>query len=80
LRDPFVVEALEDWASREAASIMVGLFLVAAALTVVAVPPGLALGKRRTHVLVRESGDPPAAVEAGPRREALEDGESTLGL
>ncbi len=43
LRDPFVVEALEDWASREAAAIMVGLFVVAAGLTIVAIPPGLAL-------------------------------------
>ena len=31
LRDPLVVGALESWASREAASIMVGLFVVAAA-------------------------------------------------
>jgi MFS family permease len=49
-RDPFVVEALEDWASREAAGIMVGLFLVAAAVNVVAIPPGLALGDRRRRV------------------------------
>jgi len=56
LRDPLVVEALESWASREAASIMVGLFLVAALVTVVAVPPALALGgapRRR-----RARGDP----------------------
>jgi MFS family permease len=44
LRDPLVVEALESWASREAASIMVGLFVVAAAVTVAAIPPALALG------------------------------------
>jgi MFS family permease len=44
LRDPLVVEALESWASREAASIMVGLFLVAAVVTVAAVLPALALG------------------------------------
>lgn len=44
LRDPLVVEALESWASREAASIMVGLFLVAAVVTVVAVMPALGLG------------------------------------
>jgi MFS family permease len=44
LRDPLVVEALETWASREAASIMVGLYLVAALVTVAAVPPALALG------------------------------------
>ncbi len=46
LRDPLVVEALESWASREAAGIMVGLFLVAALVTIVAVPPALALGGR----------------------------------
>jgi hypothetical protein len=44
LRDPLVVEALESWASREAASIMVGLFLVAAVVTLVAVLPALVLG------------------------------------
>ncbi len=44
LRDPLVVEALESWASREAASIMVGLFVVAALVTIAAVPPALALG------------------------------------
>ncbi len=47
LRDPLVVGALEDWASREAASIMVGLFVVAALVTAVAIPPSLALGGRR---------------------------------
>ena len=47
LRDPFVVGALEEWASREAASIMVGLFVVAAGVTAVAIPPALALGGRR---------------------------------
>ena len=47
LRDPLVVGALEAWASREAASIMVGLFVVAALVTAVAIPPSLALGGRR---------------------------------
>ena len=44
LKDPLVVEALESWASREAASIMVGLYLVAALVTLAAVPPALVLG------------------------------------
>ncbi len=44
LRDPLVVEALESWASREAASIMVGLFVVAGLVTVAAALPALALG------------------------------------
>jgi len=47
LRDPLVVQALESWASREAASIMVGLFIVAGLVTVVAVVPALALGGGR---------------------------------
>jgi MFS family permease len=47
LRDPLVVGALEAWASREAASIMVGLFVVAAGVTAVAIPPSLTLGGRR---------------------------------
>jgi MFS family permease len=58
LRDPLVVGALEDWASREAASIMVGLFVLAAAVTAVAIPPSLALGGRRgerTRMLDRAS-------------------------
>jgi hypothetical protein len=44
LKDPFVVQALEEWASREAAGIMVGLFLVAAVVMATAVLPSLALG------------------------------------
>jgi hypothetical protein len=58
LRDPLVVEALEAWASREAAAIMVGLFLVAAAVTVAAIPPGLALGGRgqRTRATASTTG------------------------
>jgi MFS family permease len=47
LRDPLVVEALESWASREAAAIMVGLFLAAAVVTVAATPAALALGGAR---------------------------------
>jgi len=62
LRDPFVVEALEDWASREAAGIMVGLFVVAAGLSVVAVPPGLALGGRRRHAGGADATDEPATT------------------
>ncbi|MEX1173504.1 MAG: MFS transporter [Chloroflexota bacterium] len=49
LRDPLVVQALESWASREAASIMVGLFIVAGAVTIVGVLPALALGGGRSR-------------------------------
>jgi hypothetical protein len=72
LRDPFVVEALEEWASREAAGIMVGLFVVAAGVMLVAIPPGLALGGRRRRV-----GE---AVPVAPAREGMERGEPTVVL
>ena len=42
--DGLVVDALESWASGEAARILVGVFLVAAAVMAVAVVPTLALG------------------------------------
>jgi MFS family permease len=63
LRDPLVVDALEEWASREAASIMVGLFLVAAGVTAVAIPPALALGGRRPSRARMLAGEP-AATDA----------------
>ncbi|HUP55027.1 MAG TPA: MFS transporter [Methylomirabilota bacterium] len=46
LRDGLVVNALEAWAAREASGILVGMFLVAGVVTVIAIPPGLALGGR----------------------------------
>ena len=41
------IEALETWAAGEAAQIMVGVFLVAAVVTAVAIPPALLLDRRR---------------------------------
>ena len=78
LKDPFVVDALEDWASREAAGIMVGLFVVAAAVTVVAIPPALALGgrhDRRTRML---RGD--LAAAEGPDTDGHDSAEPGLAL
>jgi MFS family permease len=46
LRDGLVVEALERWAAGEASQILVDLFVVAGIVTLLAVPPGLALGGR----------------------------------
>ena len=63
LRDPLVVEALESWASREAASIMVGLFVVAAVVTVAAVLPALALGGTTGRRTARAD---PTALAGGP--------------
>jgi hypothetical protein len=48
-----VVQALEAWASSEAARILVGIFLVAAAIMVLAVPAALAL---------RRTADRPATI------------------
>jgi MFS family permease len=45
--DGLVVQALEEWASGEAARILVGVFLVAAAVMAVAVLPTLTLESRR---------------------------------
>ncbi len=47
LKDGLVVQALESWASGEAARILVGIFLVAALVTAVAFLPAVALGGRR---------------------------------
>jgi hypothetical protein len=81
LRDGLVVQALETWAAGEGARIMVGIFLVAAGLTVVAVPPALAMGGR-TRMLTG-AGRPSTA--AGSRAGRLgadgpDDIEPTLAL
>jgi hypothetical protein len=44
--DGLVVQALEEWASGEAARILVGVFLVAAAVMAIAVVPALRLERR----------------------------------
>jgi MFS family permease len=46
LKDGLVVDALERWAAGQASQILVGLFVVAGVVVVVAIPPGLALGSR----------------------------------
>jgi MFS family permease len=51
LHDGLVVAELERWAAGEAARVMVGLFLVAAAIVLVAAIPALALGARRARML-----------------------------
>ena len=47
--DGLVVQALEQWASGEAARILVGVFLVAAAVMAIAALPALRLGPGRTE-------------------------------
>jgi MFS family permease len=86
LRDPLVVGALEEWASREAASIMVGLFVVAAGVTAVAIPPALALGgprRTRARMLDRASGASGATdrnAAEGPDADGLDPSEPGLAL
>ncbi len=77
LRDPLVVEALESWASREAASIMVGLFVVAAGVTAAAALPALVMrGGGRTR-----TGRLPARTAAGSEARMLTgDGNPDAGL
>jgi MFS family permease len=48
LQDGLVVQALESWASAEAARILVGVFLVAAAVVGIAVVPALTLERGRS--------------------------------
>ncbi|HEX6868382.1 MAG TPA: hypothetical protein VF119_06235, partial [Candidatus Limnocylindrales bacterium] len=79
LRDPLVVDALETWASREAASIMVGLFVVAAGVTAVAIPPSLTLGgRRRERAGMLDDADPP--LREGSAADGFEPPEPGLAL
>ena len=61
LKDGQVVAALEAWAAREAAQIMVGVFLLAAVVTAVAVVPALLLGSRRR--MLATAGAPAPGLE-----------------
>jgi hypothetical protein len=65
LHDGQVVQALEAWAAGEAARILVGIFLVAAAVTAVALVPALALGRRRILAAGAVPDEPAAAAERG---------------
>jgi EmrB/QacA subfamily drug resistance transporter len=81
LRDGLVVQALENWAAGEAATILAGVFLAAAAVTVVAVPPALAM---RGHARVAEEEPPIGAAlprgAGGRAADGPDDIEPTLAL
>ena len=62
LRDGLVVQALEGWASREAAGVLDGIFLVTAGLTLIAIPPALGLGDR-PRILTRDDSERRDAAE-----------------
>ena len=70
LHDPLVVGALETWASGEAARIMVGLFLIAAVLVLLAIPPGLWLGTTGSPP-VKAAVAEPAIAEPGVAEPAI---------
>jgi len=83
LRDGLVVNALEAWAANEASGILVGVFLAAGVVTIVAIPPGLALG-RRTRMLPPEANSA-GTIDAGEagganRLDGREELESTIAL
>ena len=68
LDDPLVVDALERWASGQAAGILTGLFLVAAAVMLVAVVPTVAMHARRSPAVERATisgADEPINGEQG---------------
>jgi hypothetical protein len=68
LQDGLVVEALEAWASAEAARVMVGVFLAAAAINAIAVVPAARLaGSRR---ILAPTGASASEATAGSRGEA----------
>jgi MFS family permease len=62
ITDGLVAQALEQWAATKAATIMVGIFLVAAVVTLVAVLPALVLKVKRNR---DGGGDGAAAEDAG---------------
>jgi len=80
LRDGQVVEALETWAANEGTRIMVGIFLVAAGLMVVAVPAALALGPRAGILRDVDEAGLDASAGRSPDRESPDDIRPTLAL
>jgi MFS family permease len=81
LRDAFVVDALETWAAGEAAGILVGLFVAAGIVTIVAVPPGLALGGAgRTRMLADDRGEQPLAAGIPRELDGLDERRPTIAL
>jgi MFS family permease len=57
INDGLVAQALEQWAATKAATIMVGIFLVAAAVTLIALVPALMLRVRSGHRGPAESAE-----------------------
>ncbi len=81
LRDPLVVDALEAWAAAKAAETMVALFLVAAGVTVAALPAGVALGARPRMLRDETAGSGAAGAGGGDGDgDGLDGSEPSLAL
>jgi len=83
LRDGLVVDALERWASGEASGILVGMFLAAGVVTIVAIPPGLALGGRTRRLTAGSTASAGLARTETGGSETVDGGdelESTVAL
>ena len=79
LRDGLVVEALERWAAIEASSILIGLFVAAGVVTLVAIPPGLALGNR-AGMLATDRAARGSAIAGGPDPDGSDERRPTTAL
>ena len=79
LRDGLVVEALERWAANEASAILIGLFVAAGVVTLVAIPPGLALG-RRAGMLATDRAARGSAIAGGPNPDGSDERRPTTAL
>jgi hypothetical protein len=86
LKDGLVVQALETWASQQAGQVLGGLFLVAGALTVVAIPASLVLGRRHVATETDVAITEPEVETTGRRRmisggrDGTDDSEPTFAL
>jgi MFS family permease len=80
LEDGLVVQALEAWAAGEAAEIMVPIFLAAGVLTIVAVLPALAMGRRARMLAPASQARDAGAVPARGEPDGPDEVEPTLAL
>ena len=75
-----MVDALERWAANEASSILVGIFLAAGVVTIVAIPPGLALGGRTRRLTADAPGTGATDAAGGSGRHDADELESPIAL
>jgi DHA2 family methylenomycin A resistance protein-like MFS transporter len=84
LRDGLVVDALEAWAAKEASSILVGMFVAAGVVTIIAIPPGITLGGRARRLTAGQDARSVATATGGDGGTDRADGgdelESTIAL